>query len=735
MDISFMFQRSESTFPLQNIKQPSHLEIVLLAATALFLAVFTLQGIAWDRPDPYSYIYFERPQLKPGQEDVRKLSTRNIAKHLDILQKDLVVLWGSQSGTAESLAHRLSRDLHVRFGLSILTADLSDYDPASIAAIPASKIVILILATYGEGGPSDNAMEFWDWITHDNMPDLSNLKLLTFGLGNSNYKYFNKVVDEASTKLKQAGATLLSPVGRADDAESTTEEDYLAWVEDVHGVLQRELHILPQPLAYTPSLSVSSASNTSCNDLYINVTKFRNQRRTGTKTSVTKPLPICVSEDRSAPSSGRSCLHIELDLTEFPELRYKTGDHLAVWPINPEDEVNRLLTILGRTTTADDAISVEVLDASDNLTISTPTTLRTLLRHQLEICGPVSRSTAIELIEFAPSEESRALLSHLGGDRNEFAQFRARSYVTFSSLLEYTSKGDVWTTLPLSYLIERIPALQSRYYSISSSSVLSPRRLSITVRVSNKVLPNKDAVTIPGLASNYLLALSRNSAADPSNPRNYDLSGRTPLVLPATLHCHIRRTTFKLPVATTTPVIMIANGTGIAPFRAFIQERAKLQAVGRSVGRMILFFGCRRPDTDYLYGEELKEIQRTLNASHLSTSNGESNSPDRTSRTLDNPGNLLDIRTAFSRLNSEEQTNQARGYVQDVVSNELATVVSMLDEENASIYVCGGSNMSRGVGAHITRGYAELKSATADQGAEWVNGLKRAGKWMEDVWD
>ncbi|KJZ74270.1 hypothetical protein HIM_06276 [Hirsutella minnesotensis 3608] len=88
--------------------------------------------------------------------------TRNIAQRLAELKKDIVLFWGSQSGTAESFAKRLARNLPQLFNLTAMSADLSDFDPEAIALIPSSKRAIFILATYGEGDRSDNAAQFWD---------------------------------------------------------------------------------------------------------------------------------------------------------------------------------------------------------------------------------------------------------------------------------------------------------------------------------------------------------------------------------------------------------------------------------------------------------------------------------------------------------------------------------------------------------------------------------------------
>src|SRR5205814_974851 len=103
-----------------------------------------LQGRVWDKPDPYRYIYFERPQEQLRANDGLPEETRNVAQKLEETGKRGVVFWGSQSGTAEGFAERLSRNLRLRFGLDTFAADLSDYDPESIALVPESKIVFFI---------------------------------------------------------------------------------------------------------------------------------------------------------------------------------------------------------------------------------------------------------------------------------------------------------------------------------------------------------------------------------------------------------------------------------------------------------------------------------------------------------------------------------------------------------------------------------------------------------------
>lgn len=151
------------------------------------------------------------------------------------------------------------------------------------------------------------------------------------------------------------------------------------------------------------------------------------------------------------------------------------------------------------------------------------------------------------------------------------------------------------------------------------------------------------------------------------------------------------------------PLVMVAAGTGLAPFRAFIMERLRLQSVGKDIGQMILFFGCQRPDDDYIYKEELEQMEKDL-------------------------GGKLKIVTAFSRQEGAKKT-----YVQDRVRELGAEVLGLL-EESASLYMCGRASMAREVGKTLGDIVRADKGWNDAQVKDWSEGLKRNRKWQEDVW-
>lgn len=594
-----------------------------------------------------------------------------------------------------------------------MAADLSDFDPETIALIPDDKIAIFIISTYGEGDPSDNTTEFWNYLHRNSVINLSHLRYMAFGLGNKNYKNYNRVIDVVTSMLDGFGAKRLLPVGRADDADGTTEEDFLEWKESVHSTLKMELHLKEKNPEYEPTLSL--IEDESMTSIHLHSGEPMQHLYANKSSAVCSPiraLPVKSCRELST-FSDRSCLHVELDLSEYPELKYKTGDHLAIWPINPDVEVDRLIRILGLESRMDIPISIHKLDPTTKLKVPTPTTILAIFQYYLEICSPVSRETVASLVAFAPTASAKDLLVNLQRDREAYARFLRHNHVNLGRLLEYCLQGQAatWEKLPVSFVVESLPAMRPRYYSISSSSIVQPRQVALTAVISDSHI-TADGLTqrIHGLATNYMLAVKQFWSTDPSVPKahpyglTYPLEGPNGTLQSSKMYAHIRKSQFKLPVTVSHSIIMVAAGTGIAPFRAFLQERARLKNIGREVGKMILFYGCRQSDEDYLYRDEFVSLQRIF-------------------------GDQLNIVTAFSRENPIRKI-----YVQDRIEEYSEEVCRMLIDGTCYLYICGSATMARDVG--MTLGES-LKAKTGWSDGElrsWAETQKRHSRWQEDVW-
>ena len=697
----------------ENLRPTSNADYVALIVATAIAAAYLTRGILWDRPDPFYHIYFERPQQQAEISNPQAQAQRNIASKLSETNKRAVIFWGSQSGTAERFANQLAKEIQARFALSTLSADLSDYDADSIAELSKEHLVIFILSTYGEGDPSDNAGGFWDWINNASQNPLSSLQYAAFGLGNSNYKYFNRVVDVVTYTLNKNGANLLLPVGKADDAERSTDEDFLSWKDDLFSMFRTKMALEEQVVEYQPTITVTEDDSLEPIDLHHGEpTHSRDDPKAAASCSAVRPLSI-TNPRELFQSSERNCTHMELDLSQHPDIHYKTGDHLAVWPTNPDAEVEILLMALQLNTRQDIPLTFKSVDATSKLQIPSPTTTRALFYRYLEICAPLSRSTIQGLAAFAPNVNAKSLVLKLGQDKDHYLSYLKKNHLTFGRLLRLASPDEPWTSLPLSYVIEALPLMQPRYYSISSSSVLSPRKAAITALVATDPVSDNQEQMIHGVTSNYLLALSQSQLKSPtpvaelsrSQAVRYDLLGPSSLLAGTKLFAHIRKSKFKLPIQAATPVIMVAAGTGLAPFRAFIAERAKLHAIGKPVGEMILFFGCRKPEEDFIYRDELEQAQGAVGK------------------------DVFKIVTAFSRV-----AGQKKLYVQQRVREHGKEVVSLIEEKGASFYICGRASMAREVGFALGGTMKELKGWKDPEVKSWSEGLKRTGKWKEDVW-
>ena len=694
-----IFQSILASPAVQNAKPSSTADGVAVLLFLLSALGYLTHGRVWDKPDPHHGIWFERPQLADGASSGRVAATRDVARKLAEGDYHCVIFWGSQSGTSERFAETLGRECLSHFGINALVADISDYDAETIAKIQSIHFAIFILSTYGEGDPSDNTAGLWDWIKQvkEKKTRIENLRYLAFGLGNSNYKYYNRVLDVVADALDNAGANALMPRQRADDANGGTEEDFQTWKDDLFALL-RQLGFEQKTVKYQPTIELAFTGKKNSEKDEKSTTSLIHQQ-TSTQSAI---VPLTIKSAHELFAAGdRNCIHIELDLGN-QDIVYKTGDHIGIWPCNPEEEIERLLNALGAQGRRHESFSVRSDNDSVKPKVPSPTTLEAAFRHHLEICAPVARKTVQEIAQFAPTPEAKAALLEIGQNRERYEQLTSTTHITLARLLQLASPTEPWTSLPLAFVLENLLSLQPRYYSISSSSVIAPRRIAVTALVVNKTVgDNSQTSTIHGLTSNYLLSASDVASNATVPTPSYQRMSEGQGLQGYRVLAHVRKSKFKLPITSSTPLVLISAGTGFAPFRAFLQERAKLHAIGKPVGKTLLFFGCRNRD-DFIYQEELKKIQGEL-------------------------GDKLKIVTAFSRMDGPKT------YVQDRVGEYSAEVLELLDA-GANMYICGKASMAREVDMKMEDAVSKAKSLGVTDVKAWADNLKKRGKWKADVW-
>ena len=247
--------------------------------------------------------------------------------------------------------------------------------------------------------------------------------------------------------------------------------------------------------------------------------------------------------------------------------------------------------------------------------------------------------------------------------------FRAEILAKRKSVLDLLEEHPA-CELPFAAFLEMLPLMTPRYYSISSSPMADGTRCSITVAVVEGPA-RSGAGVYHGVCSSHL---ARQAAG-------------------GTVQAFVKETKvgFRLPVDPAAPIVMIGPGTGLAPFRGFLRERAALKAQGRSLGPAMLFFGCRHPEQDFIYADELAEHARA---------------------------GIVDLHVAFSRHDGKKT------YVQDLLKDQADRVRALI-EQGAIVYVCGdGGRMEPDV----------KRALAAICGEAGVAKLAADNRYVLDVW-
>lgn len=665
------------------------LDYSVLVALAVALLAYFSKGVLWAVADDGTRVVSD---------------SRDIAEVVRENKKQYLIFYGSQTGTAEDYAHKYAKELKAKFKLNVMVADLADYDFETLNDLDC--IVSFFIATYGEGDFPDQSVPFEEHVSTLSEGDLGNLKYTLFGLGNSTYEFFNGAAQKAYNSLNNAGATILGEFGKGDDGAGTLDEDYLAWKENTLDLLKDTLNLEESDAAFEPSLKLTKLDPGEFDEDKVYLGEPDKSYLTSTDLSKgpfdhAHPYLAPISSSKELfNSKGRSCIHAEFDLSNT-DLRYSTGDHLAVWPSNSNEKLEKFLKITNLWEDKDHVIDLKPLDSTVSIPFPTPCTIEAIFRNYKEISGPVSRQTLANLKQFSPNANAKEECDRLSKSKNVFAEeIHAKKY-DLADVLELLSGGARWTTLSLEFLIESIPHLQPRYYSISSSNLSEKTTIHITAVVEAEKFEDR---TITGVATNLIRNIELEQNKESATPfQTYDLKGPRGSFAPFKLPVHVRKSTFRLPTNASAPVIMIGPGTGVAPFRGFIRDRVAQAQQGKEFGKMILFFGCRNSQEDFLYKEEWPQYAKAL-------------------------GESFEMVNAFSREGKEKV------YVQHKLYERKDEIMKLIDA-GAFIYVCGdAAKMARDVNDTLCKILAESKNFPEEKAHEILKNFRTLNKYQEDVW-
>lgn len=576
----------------------------------------------------------------------------------------LLVLYGSNLGTAEELATRVA-DLAEVNGFATKLAPLDEYT----RKLPERGGVLIFCASYN-GAPPDNATQFVKWLGGDLPKDaFAKVRYAVFGCGNrdwaATYQSIPRLIDE---QLAAHGARGVYARGEGD-ARSDLDGDFESWFAQAAPAAMKEFGV------------DSSFSRAGDEPLYTIEPVAPITVNAVVALGGAAPMKVLANAElqnkAGANPSDRSTRHIEVQLP--PGVPYRVGDHLSVVPRNDPALVDSVARRFGFLPA--DQIRLQVAEGRRaQLPVGDAVSVGRLLTDFVELQQVATRKQIQTMSEHTRCPVTKPkLLAYVGDDEAATGRYRAdilgKRKSVFDLLEEYPA-----CELPFHAYLEMLSLLAPRYYSISSSPSVDPSRCSVTVGVVEGPA-NSGRGIYKGVCSSYL-------------------ASRRP---GETIHANVRETRagFRLPNDPSVPIIMIGPGTGLAPFRGFLQERAALKAGGAGLGPAMLFFGCRHPDQDYLYADELKACAA---------------------------GGIAELHTAFSRADGPKT------YVQHLVAAQKERVWSLI-EQGAIIYVCGdGGRMEPDVKAALVTIYRERTGADADAGLRWIDELGMKNRYVLDVW-
>jgi cytochrome P450/NADPH-cytochrome P450 reductase len=577
----------------------------------------------------------------------------------------LLVLYGSNLGTAEELATRVA-DLAEVNGFATKLAPLDDF----VGKLPEQGGVLIFCASYN-GAPPDNATQFVKWLGGDVPKDsFAKLRYAVFGCGNSDwaatYQSIPRFIDE---QLAAHGGRSVFARGEGD-ARSDLDGQFEEWFAKA----------APQAVK---EFGVDSSFSRSANDapLYKIEPVATSVVNAVVALGGASPMKVLANAElqnkAGVNASERSTRHIEVQLP--PDITYRVGDHLSVVPRNDPALVDSVARRFGFLPS--DQIRLQVAEGRRaQLPAGEPVSVGRLLTDFVELQQVATRKQIQIMAENTRCPQTKPkLLGFVGDDAASTERYRAEILGKRKSVFDLLEEHPA-CELPFHAYLEMLSLLAPRYYSISSSPSVDPSRCSVTVGVVGGPASSGRGV-YRGICSNYL-------------------AGRRPN---ETVHATVRETKagFRLPDDPRVPIIMIGPGTGLAPFRGFLQERAALRARGKTLGPAMLFFGCRHPDQDYLYADELKAFAAS---------------------------GIAELHTAFSR------TEGPKTYVQNLVAAEKDRIWSLI-EQGAIIYVCGdGGKMEPDVKAALVAIYRERSGADADTSQRWIDDLGTKNRYVLDVW-
>ncbi|KZV53872.1 NADPH-dependent diflavin oxidoreductase 1-like [Dorcoceras hygrometricum] len=616
----------------------------------------------------------------------------------------LLILYASETGNAVDAAEQVGREAERRGCPSVSVLSLDEFHPGDL---PKKETVIFVVSTTGQGDPPESMKGFWRFLLQKNLSNgwLKGVRYAVFGLGDSSYQKYNFVAKKLDKRLLDLGASAIIERGLGDDQHPSGYEGALdPWMSSLWNILyQMNPKLLPNgPVFFNPDAALiepraqilyhytngGEPPLPNATDLdYIEMQIERARSMTPVVLSG-KNTPACFLKMTknlrlSRQDSGKDVRHFEFEAISS-SIEYEVGDVLEILPSQSPEAVDSFIQRCNLN--PESYITIQPRDRGNKAWINTtqfPVKLKTFVELNMDVASASPRRYFFEVMSFfASAEHEKERLQYFASPegRDDLYQYNQKERRTVLEVLEDFPS----VQMPFEWLVQLVPTLKTRAFSISSCHPVHPNQVHLTVSVVTWTTPYKRKRL--GLCSSWLASL------DPR--QNIPIAawfkkGSLP------------------PPPPSLPLILIGPGTGCAPFRGFVEERA-LQNESGPTAPVIFFFGCRNKDDDFLYQNFW--MKHSENGGVLSEDKG---------------GGFY---VAFSR----DQPKKV--YVQHKMREQGARIWSLLSQ-GASVYVAGSSNK---MPSDVLSAFEDIISAESgvskDVASRWIRALEKAGKYHVEAW-
>ncbi|KAE8405908.1 hypothetical protein BDV37DRAFT_244305 [Aspergillus pseudonomiae] len=635
-------------------------------------------------------------------------------------KRSALILYGSETGNAQEVAEELG-SLAERLHFMTQVLEMNHVKPETLSSY---TIVVFAISTTGQGDLPANARTFWrSLLLKRLLPTfLQGVSFTSFGLGDSSYPKFNWASRKLCKRLVQLGASETYLSGEADQQHPEgLEGTFIPWITDFRKHLLDTYPLpegqdpIPDDVQLPPKwvLQLQDQTPNSSADLAVQGTENQSTSVEDSKSRLEhdhRPIPdtltatLIQNKRVTPPKHWQDVRHVSLTVPD--SVTYVPGDMISIMPKNFAEDVQALIQMMGWEEQADQLVSLVPANSQHsvedlplppipNLESYPKLTLRALITDYLDIRTIPRRRFFSEISHYTNDEMQKERLLEFTNPEflDELWDYTSRPR---RSILEVLHEFDT-VKIPWQHATSVFPVLRGRQFSIASGGELkrTPEggakfELLIAI-VKYKTIIKRIR---EGVCTKYISALQPGS----------------------TLKVHLQRGGLNSSLGQLSgPTVLVGPGTGVAPLRSMIWEKAAFVkaykeehgGIEPTIGPTILLFGGRNRNADFYFDEEWQQLSKLVR---------------------------LEVFAAFSR------DQKQKVYVQDVIRDNFGLFFRLLHEMAGSVYVCGSSGrMPQAVREALIEafqngGATDAERFSREEAEEYLLGMEKSGRYKQETW-